>query len=162
MRKAFRRAGRRLRKAAVALVDLPFWLWRFAVTFADSRDLRQHAFGQALVAGVFAFGLWSADFLLTGGMDWSPDMSAIAAEPSHTIRTSRAQDGEPVAPPPALTAPALQRLDEMAAPNEDLLGGPDTVLAAWSRPRPERALPVKHAPVSAGGQTTPTKTVSRP
>lgn len=122
---------------------MPGALWRFALRLRIDPALRDRTLGQAVFVGIFAFGLTSFDFLLTSGMDWSPDISAVASEPVHRVM-ARAGSAEVIDPAPVLAAAEVQPLDEMAAPNEDLLGGPDTILAAWSQPRPDEALlPVK-------------------
>lgn len=130
MAKALRRAWRRLSKARDALVGLPAALWRFALRLPREAELRERTLAHAVFAAIFAFALGSFDFLLTGGMDLSPDLSAVASEP---VRAAIVDPSTTATfdPPPALVVPDVQPLDEMAAPNEGLLGGPGTVLAAW-------------------------------
>lgn len=130
MPRAFQRAGRRLRKAGAALLGFPGWLWRFILRLRVDPALRDRTLGQAVFAAIFAFGVGSVDFLLTSGLEWSPDMSAVAAEPAHRFIV-RAHETGAFEPAPLRAVIELQPLDEMAAPNEDLLGGPDTVLPAW-------------------------------
>ena len=122
------------------MLGFPAWLWRFALRLRVDPALRDRTLGQAVFAAIFAFGLASFDFLVTGGMEWSPDMSAVAAVPAHRYVAVQRQRPEIFEPAPEWITAEVQPLDEMAAPNEDLLGGPNTVLAAWSRPQPDESL----------------------
>ena len=146
MSKALRRAGRRLRKAGAALIGLPASLWRFALRLRGDAGLRERTLAQAVFAGIFALGLASFDFLLTGGVELTPDFAAVASEPRHAALTTT-RLAEAVEAPPLREVAELQPLDEMAAPNEDLLGGPETELSAWRLSAGDE-LPQKPEPIA--------------
>jgi hypothetical protein len=92
--------------------------------------LRERTLAQTVFAGIFMFAAGSFDFILTGGPDWNPGATAIAAP--MPVRHVAASRPTPVTEaPPAPVEPESITHEEATAPVEDLLGGPDTILAGW-------------------------------
>lgn len=134
MRKALRRASRRLLMAGAFVIGIPGALWKFAVRLGHEPALRDRTLAQSVFAAIFAFALGGVDFVITGGPDWNPGAPAIAnhAPARHVVAVALAT---PIMEaPPTLVTEEAETLGEATLPTEELLGGPDTMLAAWGVP----------------------------
>lgn len=98
-----------------------------ALRFGGLPAIRERALASAVFAGIFAFGIASIDYLITGGPDWNPGalgqayaMEMTAPAPRLTAFVS--------AEPPSGEAPRLEAVEEevdYSIPTEVLLGGPE-------------------------------------
>lgn len=86
--------------------------------------VRERALASAVFAGIFAFGVVSLDYLITGGPDWNPGAMgqayAMELSPHHFAATQTPADRSGSPPP---LRPTVEEID-YSVPTEVLLGGP--------------------------------------
>lgn len=147
MSRYYRRAWRRLRHLGASFLGLPGALLRFAIRLRYDAALRERTLARAVFAGIFAFAIGSFDFLMTGGPDLiqgpaaeaqaAPLQSRILAYASPITETPVSSAAEDAAADAETNADEV--MEDASVSSDDLLGGPDTVLAAWREEGPGAA-----------------------
>ena len=113
------------RIAMIACRGVAAWGSRVWAAHRTNPAVRERTSALAAFGFIFAFGLFSFDYVITGGPDWNPGASAAPLE--HARLRS-----QPLAAAPYEAPPPLPEFDLAAhapeGPVGELLGGPDTLL----------------------------------
>lgn len=145
MSRYYRRAWRRLRGLGESVLGLPGALLRFAIRLRYDAAQRERTLAQTVFIGIFAFAIGSFDFLMTGGPDLiqGPAAEAQASPMRYGIARYRPVAARPAAIVENADAPEEEAADlefeDASVSADDLLGGPDAVLAAWREDEPSAA-----------------------
>jgi hypothetical protein len=98
---------------------------RVLANYRANPAARERTSALAAFGFIFSFGLFSFDYVITGGPDWNPGASAAPLEHARL-------HAQPLAEAPYEAPPTLPELDLTAYAPEgavgELLGGPDTPL----------------------------------
>jgi hypothetical protein len=114
-----------MRAAAAASRGLAAWTNQTLAAYRANPAVRERASALTAFGFIFAFGLMSLDYVVTGGPDWNPGASAAPLE--HVQVQPQMLSAAGYEAPPSL--PELELVAfEPEGPVGELLGGPDTRL----------------------------------
>jgi hypothetical protein len=126
-------------RALLPLIRMLGHAWRRASAYyralREDPAARDRAAAASVFAFIFAFAVVSVDYVITGGPDWNPGAEAAELPAALTAPVALAPPPRfpDAGPPPPLEAPEPVEADYWRT-TDDLLGGPETILAAHGAP----------------------------
>lgn len=162
MLKRIRRNARHLlkvaRNAVLSLRHLPGWLVRTARDPAG----RDRVLAAGVFSAIFAVGMASADYVITGGPDWNPGAFDLPRQEYVELTAAPAIPADYEPPPAPVIDDEPAQFYSASVSADDLLGGPRMLqLASYAAPTLSQggALPAPRAPGSEGASERQSKPV---